>query len=162
VQTLQTPNSTPEFGLVTIISVMSAFKSKSVPGLGWTSKPVFQLGEKTLAIPMSLHKSARQKLVNLMLDRSANKGVILVKGGEESCYYDSDTEHLFRQDSWFNYLFGVKEPGFFGTIELSSAKSTLFIPRHAEEYSVWCGAIYPPDYFKTLYDVDDGNVMNHL
>ena len=36
-----------------------------------------------------------------------------------------------------------------------SRKSTLFIPRLAPEYEIWCGKIYPPSYFRDLYDVDD-------
>lgn len=59
------------------------------------------------------------------------------------------------QDSWFNYVFGVKEGGFFGAITLKSRKTTLFIPRHDAEYEIWCGKIYPPSYFRDLYDVDD-------
>ena len=59
------------------------------------------------------------------------------------------------QDSWFNYVFGAKETGFFGAITLKSRKSTLFIPRLTAEYEIWCGKIYPPSYFRDLYDVDD-------
>jgi Xaa-Pro dipeptidase len=62
---------------------------------------------------------------------------------------------MSSQDSWFNYVFGVKETGFFGAIALKSRKSTLFIPRLAPEYEIWCGKIYPPSYFRDLYDVDD-------
>ena len=62
---------------------------------------------------------------------------------------------MSSQDSWFNYVFGVKETGFFGAITLKSRKSTLFIPRLAPEYEIWCGKIYPPSYFRDLYDVDD-------
>jgi Xaa-Pro dipeptidase len=62
---------------------------------------------------------------------------------------------MSSQDSWFNYVFGVKETGFFGAIALKSRKSTLFIPRLAPEYEIFCGKIYPPSYFRDLYDVDD-------
>ena len=59
------------------------------------------------------------------------------------------------QDSWFNYIFGVKETGFYGAITLKTRKTTLFIPRHAPDYEIWCGKIFPPSYFRELYDVDD-------
>ena len=60
-----------------------------------------------------------------------------------------------RQDSWFNYLFGVKEPGVYGAISLSTGKTTLFIPRLGPEYRIWCGEIRPPNHFKISYAVDD-------
>jgi Xaa-Pro dipeptidase len=62
---------------------------------------------------------------------------------------------LCRQDSWFQYLFGVKEPGFFGGINVANQKAFLFIPRLPDEYRLWCGKIYPPEYFKELYKVDE-------
>ena len=60
-----------------------------------------------------------------------------------------------RQDSWFNYLFGAKESGFYGSICLSTGKSTLFIPKLPDVYKIWCGEIYPPEYFQRLYAVDE-------
>jgi Xaa-Pro dipeptidase len=38
---------------------------------------------------------------------------------------------------------------------LKSRKTTLFIPRLTADYEIWCGKIYPPSYFRELYDVDD-------
>lgn len=131
---------------------MSGF---AVPGQGWASNSYFQLAKgKTLAIPMSLHEATRAKLVGLM-KKSVPNGIILIKGGEDSCQYDSDTEILFRQDSWFNYLFGVKESGVFGAISISTGKCTLFIPKLPEEYKIWCGTIHPPSSFRLSYAVDE-------
>lgn len=52
-------------------------------------------------------------------------------------------------------MFGVKEPGMFGAVTISTGKSTLFIPRHAEEYRLWCGEIFPRSHFQQIYDVDE-------
>ena len=41
-----------------------------------------------------------------------------------------DTDVLFRQDSKFHYLFGVKEPEFYGAIETDTKKAILFIPKY--------------------------------
>lgn len=139
---------------------MAVFQSKSVPGIGW-AKPIFQLGEKTLAVPMTIHNAARKKLVTMMGQRGGS-GFVLLMGGGELNQYDSDTELVFRQDSWFNYLFGVKEPGFLGVLSLESGVSTLFMPRHGIDYSVFCGTIHPPEHFKSLYDVDEGNFLLFL
>lgn len=62
---------------------------------------------------------------------------------------------IFRQDSWFNHLFGVKESGFYGAIQLTDGWTVLFIPRLPESYKIWCGEVYPPQYFKELYKVDE-------
>ena len=43
---------------------------------------------------------------------------------------------LFRQDSKFHYLFGVKEPDFYAAIETDSKKSILFIPRYS--FFIFC------------------------
>jgi Xaa-Pro dipeptidase len=131
----------------------------AVPGLGWVSKftkPVFQLSPKTLAIPMDLHLSARKKVVDLLHSRGVMNGIALIKGGTQDAQYDSDTEHPFRQDSWFNYLFGVKESEFYGAISITTGRTTLFMPRLPDEYLVWCGQIFPPVHFKEMYGVDEG------
>lgn len=81
---------------------------------------MFQLGEKTLAVPMTLHRACRAKVVDLFRARGLTSGVILIKGGEEQNQYDTDIELVFRQDSWFNYLFGVMEPGIFNFFLISN------------------------------------------
>jgi hypothetical protein len=70
------------------------------PGGGWTksnSKSVFQLGKnRTFAVPMELHVQTRKKLVRMFADKGINSGILLFKGGEQQCQYDSDTEVIFR------------------------------------------------------------------
>ena len=128
----------------------------STPGFGWAAPGVFQKGKaKTLAIPMEVHESSRAKLVQLMRDQGCAEGVILIKGGDEQMQYDSDTEIVFRQDSWFQYLFGVKEPGMYGAINLATGKNTLFIPRLPAEWEIWCGKIHTPESFRFSYAVDE-------
>ena len=95
-------------------------------------------------------------------DKGIHAGICLLKGGEDQNQYDTDMEILFRQDSWFNYLFGVKEPQFFGALSLQTKKATLFIPRLSAEYEVWCGKIQTPQYFKELYGVDEVLYVDEL
>lgn len=105
---------------------------------------------------MNVHKTARHKLIQLFQrNLSITSGVILLEGGKETCQYDTDTDVLFKQDSWFSYLFGVKEGGFYGVIDIESGRTTLFMPRLPEEYRIWCGAIHPPEYFQHQYVVDE-------
>ena len=126
----------------------------AVPGLGWAKlhkkKNYFQKGPKTLAIPMTIHRSARKKTVDMMHAKGATNGLILLKGGVQLNQYDTDIEPVFRQDSWFHYLFGVKEPEFYGAVDLATGKSTLFMPRLPEVYMIVMGSIYPPEHFKEM------------
>lgn len=69
---------------------------------------------------------------------------------------------LNRQDSWFTYLFGVKEAGVYGAIVASTGRSVLFIPRLPEEYKIWCGEIHPPSKFKESYAVDEVLYVENL
>lgn len=66
-----------------------------------------------------------------------------------------DTDVLFRQDSKFHYLFGVKEPDFYGAIETDTKKAILFIPHLPESFAVWMGPIHTTEYYKDLYMVDE-------
>jgi len=105
----------------------------NMPGFGWAGAGVFQKGKgKTLAVPMEVHASSCAKLCGILRDRGITSGVVLLQGGDDQCQYDSDTELVFRQDSWFQYLFGVKEPGVFGMCCVLYAMC------------VTCGACYEP------------------
>lgn len=69
---------------------------------------------------------------------------------------------ITRQDSWFNYLFGVKESEAFGAINIATGKSTLFIPKLPEEYRIWCGEIHPPSHFQVSYAVDEAVYVDDM
>jgi Xaa-Pro dipeptidase len=90
-----------------------------------------------------------------MTKRGFASGIIFIYSGDSSCLYDTDAEVLFKPDSWFSYLFGTRESEFYGAVEISTGKATLFIPKLPEEYKVWCGSVIPPEEFRDIYDVDD-------
>lgn len=109
-------------------------------------------------VPMLLHSVNRDKLVKslrLQLTESGRptQGFVVLQGGEEKTRYCTDHAELFRQESYFAYLFGVREPGFFGAIDIATGNSLLFAPRLPAEYAVWMGEIKPPSYFKKMYEV---------
>lgn len=52
------------------------------------------------------------------------------------------------------YLFGVTEPGCYGTVDVTSGSTTLFVPRLPSEYAVWMGPLLSLDDFKQKYEVD--------
>lgn len=69
----------------------------AVPGTGWASPAIFQLGKgKTLAIPMEVHAVARKKVVDTFNTRGIRSGILLMKGGDDQTAYDTDTDLLFR------------------------------------------------------------------
>ncbi|KAG0500489.1 hypothetical protein HPP92_000561 [Vanilla planifolia] len=111
------------------------------------------------AVPMELHVENREKLLRALRDHLAAasrpiRGLILLQGGEEQNRYCTDHAELFRQESYFAYLFGVREPGFYGSIDVASGQSTLFVPRLPADYSVWLGEIKPLSFFQERYMVN--------
>ncbi|POO00630.1 Aminopeptidase [Trema orientale] len=110
-------------------------------------------------VPMELHVTSRQKILNSLrhhLSHSSRPlhGFVFLQGGEEQTRHDTDHIELFRQESYFAYLFGVAEPGFYGAIDIASGKSILFAPRLPADYAVWLGEIKPLVHFKERYMVD--------
>ena len=71
-------------------------------------------------------------------------GIVLLESGDQACMYDTDTEILFKPNSWFNYLFGTKEPGLYGILDIKTKMATLFIPKLDHEYTVISRNIYIP------------------
>ncbi|KAF3793983.1 Xaa-Pro dipeptidase [Nymphaea thermarum] len=109
-------------------------------------------------VAMELHALNRAKLVHSFRQKlkACSRplyGFILLQGGTEQTRYCSDHVILFRQESYFAYLFGVREPGFYGAIDVSTGKSFLFAPRLTDEYAVWLGKIKPLSAYKERYMV---------
>ncbi|KAL9227678.1 hypothetical protein vseg_003338 [Gypsophila vaccaria] len=109
-------------------------------------------------IPMQLHAINRKKLLKSMRQHLSHnnlpiQGIILLQGGEEKTRYCTDHAELFRQESYFAYLFGVREPDFYGAIDVATGDSILFAPRLPDEYAVWLGEIKPLSSIKERYMV---------
>jgi Xaa-Pro dipeptidase len=116
----------------------------------------FSMGPDTFSVPMSMHADARRRLVERLRQHGVSEdAVVVLQGGAAIPRYDTDTELLFIQESFFQYLFGVKEPGFFGAVDVGSGRATLFVPRLPESWAVWFGRIHPPAHFQEHYAVDE-------
>ena len=72
---------------------------------------------------MALHEANRVKLAEMMPKGSC--GVALLQGGDQQTRYDTDHEPVFRQESYFQYLFGVSEAGCFGAVSLPRSAHAL-------------------------------------
>ena len=102
-----------------------------------------------------LHELAREALVERFRSEVAEKGVLLFAGGREPMRHDTDHEDIFRQESTFHYLFGVREPGYLGCIDVESGKATIFAPRLPQEYELWMGKILDTDAIQEHYGVEE-------
>ncbi|KAJ4448558.1 hypothetical protein ANN_10576 [Periplaneta americana] len=58
-------------------------------------------------------------------------------------------------EPFFQWAFGVKEPGCYGVVDVHTAKSLLFVPYMPEEYAIWMGKLPTLDTFKGMYHVDE-------
>jgi Xaa-Pro dipeptidase len=129
-------------------------ENQLVQGEEASEESFFSMGLDTQRVPMRMHSENRARLVKAMHAAGHTRGVILMQGGSTKCQYDTDTELVFRQESYFNFLFGVKEPEWFGVIDLKDGTTTLFMSRLPEESVVWMGAIKDADYFHECYETD--------
>ncbi|XP_046434327.1 xaa-Pro dipeptidase isoform X2 [Neodiprion pinetum] len=117
----------------------------------------FVRGEHTLKVPMSLFRENRERLAAVLRGNTAvpEKGAFVVlQGGVEVPFNDTDISWPFRQESYFQWCFGVEEPDCYGCIDVTTSESILFFPRLPAEYAVWQGTLYTTDDFRKRYAVD--------
>lgn len=116
----------------------------------------FWMGAQTLPIPMTMFRDNREKVIGELRKVRTFDGtaLIVLQGGDNISHYDTDVDYVFRQESYFMYLFGVTEPGCYGTVDVASGSTTLFVPRLPSEYAVWMGPLLSLDDFKQKYEVD--------
>jgi len=66
------------------------------------------------------------------------------------------------QESFFQWCFGVEEPGCYGAIDVNTGASILFVPRLPPEYAIWQGKLHTLDDFKKRYDVDETHYTDEI
>ena len=107
-------------------------------------------GRHTYQVSMALHAENRRRVAQRMRDAGHTSGLIFLKGGGDDAVerYDTDYEGIFRQESYFNWLFGVELPGWYGAVDVATGEATLFMPRLEDIRSIWSGANDPPEFFQ--------------
>ncbi|XP_043589455.1 xaa-Pro dipeptidase isoform X3 [Bombus pyrosoma] len=118
----------------------------------------FQRGNLTLKVPMSLFQNNRKRLVariNSNTKVPTTGTFIILEGGVEIPFNDTDICWPFRQESFFQWCFAVEEPGCYGALDLATGTSILFMPRLPPEYAIWEGKLHSLDDFKKRYAVDE-------
>lgn len=112
-------------------------------------------------------ENRRKLIAQLLIGESkcqASHWVVFLEGGASQTRFDSDHEPIFRQESYFWWLTGVKEPD----CKLMMMKktdasdnivdcftTTLFVPRLPPEYAIIMGKIRSLDEWKEMYCVDE-------
>ncbi|ELU11049.1 hypothetical protein CAPTEDRAFT_164622 [Capitella teleta] len=122
------------------------------------AEPAYCMGQHTLSVPMALFAQNRQRLVSKLRENKEipSGSIVVLQGGDSNQRYCSDVEFApFRQESYFQWLFGVTEPGFYGAVEVDTGKMILFPPKLHESYTVWMGKINGLDHFKAKYQAND-------
>lgn len=94
----------------------------------------------------------RTKLIHQL--SSIKVGLIYLKGASAQLRQWTDVDVPFRQESYFYYLTGINEPDCHLTIDLSTKKSCLFIPKHESDHALWCGESMTLDQTIEAYQVD--------
>jgi len=116
----------------------------------------YSMGKHTFTVAMSLFRNNRERLCcNLMKESPPSNSYVLLEGGQQETRYSSDTDIVFRQESFFHWCFGVVEPDCLAAINVETRKTILFVPKLPDSYKVWMGEIHSLLHFKEKYAVDD-------
>lgn len=101
-------------------------------------------------VDYSMHSHHRGKLIRRMRDTEGvpARSLLAFRGGVSAQRDETDHEPVFRQESTFHYLFGVREPDCLATIDLATGAATVYVPRLPAEYATWMGNILPPSHFQ--------------
>ena len=115
------------------------------------------MGLSTYRVPKEMFSVNRNKVVDALREEIVgfDDFVLYLEGGKSLTRNDSDHEPVFRQESYFYYLFGVTEPDHCGLIYLKTGKTVLFTPRLGRDYATIMGHVPMPDDIKLKYHVDD-------
>ncbi|XP_050677461.1 xaa-Pro dipeptidase [Leptidea sinapis] len=119
---------------------------------------IWSMGPGTLEVPMSLFQKNRQRLA----DKLKSGEVVILQGGEDISHYDTDIHYVFRQEAYFTWVCGVKEPGCYFALDVKTKKSYLFVPRLPDEYEVWMGKLLTCAQFRKIYAVDEVYYVDEL
>ena len=119
------------------------------------------MGTTTFKVPMELHAQNRQRLCE-SLRAAGIKGVVILEGGKAKTRHDTDHEYLFRQESYFHWAFGVREPDFYGSVDVDTGRSALYVPVMPAEYAVWMGAPLSLKEIQQSYGVDEAYDLSDM
>ncbi|KAF6205346.1 hypothetical protein GE061_019517 [Apolygus lucorum] len=112
-----------------------------------------QLPRSAYELNTQTFKVNRERLIE-KIKTTHPTSLIVLQGAKDISQGNTDTDYLFRQESFFLWAFGVQEPGYWGLIDVKAAKSYLLIPRLPDSYKVWMGELPCPNKTGEKYLVD--------
>ncbi|OEU21638.1 Peptidase_M24-domain-containing protein [Fragilariopsis cylindrus CCMP1102] len=137
-------------------------------------------GYDSYQVPTELFQYNRQKVITRLQEYFENKikaenesntkechqrYIIVLKGGISPTRYDTDHEPIFRQESYFWWLTGVKEPDCSIVIIVditvdintvtSESRTILFVPCLPPEYATIMGKIRTLEEWNVMYGIDE-------
>jgi Xaa-Pro dipeptidase len=128
------------------------------------SEQHYSQGLETYRVPMTLYSENRAKVIDALLTvlstkakNNAERGIILLEGETR---HDTDHEPIFRQESYFHYLFGCDLPDCFGLLSFTGVdfKTVLFVPTWGEEVATVCGE--SPDFVELSQELGVDEVLS--
>jgi Xaa-Pro dipeptidase len=120
------------------------------------------MGKDTFKVSLEQVFGANRKKLLSELRTTHPNGVVFLVGGTNPERNDSDHEPIFRQESYFWYLSGVKEPDCAVALDVASGQVVLFIPKFPPDYATIMGPIRTPDEWKDMYQVDQVKYMEEV
>lgn len=129
------------------------------------SNPHFWRSSETLKVPMSLFRNNRERLLSRLRAHGEiiiQNSFVVLQGGTEIPFNETDINWPFRQESFFQWCFGVEEPDCYGAIDMETGTSILFVPRLSKEYAIWQGKVHTLEDFKERYGVDETDYTDQI
>ena len=123
----------------------------------YRAQPAFCRGPHTLTVPAELFQENRKRLCESLKGKVGSGAIVLLQGGEAETRHCSDHEPIFRQESYFQWMFGVEEPDFYGAVEVDTGNAILFPPKLPDAYAVWMGKLLTCEDFKERYAVNEAH-----
>jgi len=121
-----------------------------------TVAPFFSMRLETYEVSVKdVFAGNRQRLIDALQSSGVRNSIVFIRGGLSETRFDSDHEPIFRQESYFWYLSGVKEPDCSLSVNINNGDVCLFIPRLPESYATIMGRIRTCREWKELYHVDE-------
>lgn len=108
-------------------------------------------------VPLTLFSENRNKLRSQLVSASA---IVVLQGGPSPIRFDTDHEPIFRQESYFWWLTGVKEPDC--VLILTAQQTILLVPDLPPDYATVMGHIPSCDEWKSHYGVDHVTYTHEL
>ena len=135
-----------------------------------SSSSSFQMGRDTLRVDFELHRENRLRLAQAMEEKinaekkktKKERNLVLVESGKQTQRYGTDNEPLFRQESYFHWMFGCRESDCFGALDVEKKKAILFVPRLPDEYVVWMGKPLSNEELASKYKIEEVRYADEL